>query len=186
MRFAIVAALVALDLWSKSAAFQYLEGDAAELVRDQHGHDRLPVLGNWFTLMASENPGAAFGRFGEWPRLLVGGRVVAVLVLLIALWRTRRENTLVLWGVVLVLSGAAGNLYDNLFRTPPEGRPFGLVRDFLDVYFSAWDWHFPTFNVADSCITCGAICFLVQGLFAKEEEGEEAQSGGEAEAPAEG
>ena len=86
----------------------------------------------------------------------------------VALWRTRRENTLVLSGVALVLAGAAGNLYDNLFREGREGLPFGPVRDFIDVYFGAWNWHFPTFNIADSCITCGAICFLLQGLFVRQ------------------
>jgi signal peptidase II len=67
--------------------------------------------------------------------------------------------------LVLVLGGALGNLYDNLFlNLPHEGRPFGPVRDFIDVYFRAFDWHFPTFNVADSCITVGAALLLLSGL----------------------
>jgi signal peptidase II len=69
----------------------------------------------------------------------------------------------------LVLSGALGNLYDNLFLDDPhDAHPFGKVRDFIDVYFAAFDWHFPTFNVADSCITVGAILLLYTSLFGKE------------------
>lgn len=170
VRFVVVALLVALDLWSKGAVFDWLRGgDAQGMVRDAHGHLRLPLLGDWLALMTSENPGAAFGRFGEYPRILVIGRGIAVVVLLIALWRTRRSNWPMLSGVVLVLAGAMGNLFDNLFRTPPAGAPFGSVRDFIDVYFGVWDWHFPTFNVADSCITIGAVCFILHGLLVKEE-----------------
>jgi signal peptidase II len=42
------------------------------------------------------------------------------------------------------------------------------VRDFIDVYFAAFDWHFPTFNVADSCITVGAVLLLGTSLFGRE------------------
>ncbi|MCZ6596162.1 MAG: signal peptidase II [Planctomycetota bacterium] len=169
VRFLIVVVLVALDLWTKAAVFGWLEGEnPPELVRDAHRHERFLVLGNWLALMTSLNEGAAFGGFKDWPHLLVGGRTVAVIVLLVALWRTKREHMLLLWGVVLVLAGASGNLYDNLFLD--NGDPFGKVRDFIDVYFVFKDWHFPTFNVADSCITCGAACFLLYGLFHREEE----------------
>jgi signal peptidase II len=48
------------------------------------------------------------------------------------------------------------------------------VRDFIDVYFASWDWHFPTFNVADSCITVGAALLLLSGLFSRSEPAAEA------------
>src|SRR5262245_11109760 len=125
-RFAVVLLLVVLDLTTKSALFGWLDSSPPpeELVRDQHGHLRYPLLGDWLALMASENPGAAFGRFGDWPRALVLGRVAAVVFLLVALWRAKRAHPLLLSGMVLVLAGAVGNLYDNLFREPPPGRPF--------------------------------------------------------------
>jgi lipoprotein signal peptidase len=176
LRFAAVAAVVALDLWSKQAVFAWLPPPPPpDLVRDAHGHARLPLLGEWLALMTSENPGAAFGRFGGWPRTLVLGRIGAVLFLLVALWRAKRAHPLLLVGIVLVLAGAVGNLYDNLFREAPEGRPFGLVRDFIDVYFRVWDWHFPTFNVADASITVGAVAFLLHGFLARD--GDQAGAG---------
>ena len=57
----------------------------------------------------------------------------------------------------MLLAGAVGNLYDNLTVSV---RGFeGGVRDFL--HFSFGSYEFPAFNVADSCITIGALCLIV-------------------------
>jgi signal peptidase II len=123
--------------------------------------------------MLSLNPGAAFGQLDSIPYLLVGGRVLAVLVLSWLLLRAPAGRRWVNLALVLVLAGALGNLYDNLVRArdlpldrwyPEERFPFGPVRDFIDVYFPVWGWHFPTFNVADSCITVGAGILLLNGF----------------------
>lgn len=175
-RLLIVAALVVLDLWSKAAVFRWLEPLARrhELSYDAHGHERYPILGEWFSFMPSLNPGAAFGKLDSVPYLLVFGRVGAALFLIWLIVRSPLRRPVFNTALLLVLAGALGNLYDNLLRArtlhldrlyPPTERPFGPVRDFIDVYFSAWDWHFWTFNVADSCITVGAILLLACGLF---------------------
>jgi lipoprotein signal peptidase len=175
LRFAFVAAIVALDLWSKSAVFAWIEPLRArgELVPDDclYGHLRHPLVGDWLTIMLSLNPGAAFGQLQSVPYLLVGGRVVAVAFLVWWMFRTGRGRPAFSAALVLVLGGALGNLYDNLLRARSldvdaeyAELPFGPVRDFIDVYFRAWDWHFPTFNVADACITLGAIMWLVTGF----------------------
>jgi signal peptidase II len=39
------------------------------------------------------------------------------------------------------------------------------VIDFIDVYFTRWDYHFPAFNVADSAITVGAVLLIIDALF---------------------
>lgn len=178
LRFVAVGLLVALDLWSKAAVFEFLEDVPEGVVRDAHGHPRYPLVGGaggWLTFMLSRNTGAAWGFLQSHPGILVAGRVVAVLVLAWMCLRTERGALAV--ALVLVLSGALGNLYDNLFLEPDPGQPFGAVRDFIDVYFARWDYHFPTFNVADSCITCGAAILLLSGFFgssATETEGGEA------------
>ena len=185
-RLAIAGAIVVLDLWSKSAVFDWIQRlDAAgELVVDECGsaHRRYPIVGEWFTFMLSLNPGAAFGQLHSIPYLLVGGRAIAVLFLVWLLVRTPRGRPWFTAALVLVLGGALGNLYDNLARTrdlvqdryyPLERFPYGPVRDFIDVYFGVWSWHFPTFNVADACITVGAVLLLASGFF-----GKHAQSGG--------
>jgi signal peptidase II len=160
-----VAGLVALDLWSKSAAFEFLA--EATLVRDDTGHDRYPLVGNWLGMMRNLNYGAAFGQLKGIPTALVGLRAVAIVVLGVLVFRAPRRQGLYLSALVLILAGAMGNLYDNLFHRPFDheaGRPFGPVRDFIDVYFPGLHWHFPTFNVADSCITVGAVLLLLSGL----------------------
>ncbi|HIF40799.1 MAG TPA: signal peptidase II [Planctomycetes bacterium] len=170
-----VVGLVVLDLWSKSAAFEFLA--EASLMRDDTGHDRYPLVGNWLGMMRNLNYGAAFGQLKGIPTALVALRSVAIVVLGVLVFRAPRRKALYLSALVLILAGAMGNLYDNLFHRPFDheaGRPFGPVRDFIDVYFSGLRWHFPTFNVADSCITVGAVLLLLSGLVArKEEEGPE-------------
>ncbi len=168
-RFALVGLLLALDLWSKAAVFAWMEELPSGTVRDVHGHLRFPIAGDWLSLMLSRNTGAAWGLLRSYPWVLVVGRVIAVGVLSWLLLRSNR--TLMTCALVLVLSGALGNLFDNLALDPPPGHPFGAVRDFIDVYFGVWDYHFPTFNVADSCITCGAAILLFSGFFGKDEPG---------------
>jgi signal peptidase II len=174
-RFAVAAVLVVLDLWSKSAAFAWIEqlDRAGELVIDACGHRRQPLAGEWFAFMLTLNPGAAFGQLDSIPYLLVGGRVAAVLFVSWLLVRTPRGRPGFTTALVLVLGGALGNLYDNLVRArdttldrfyPSPEFPFGPVRDFVDVYFTAWSWHFPTFNVADACITVGAVLLIGSGF----------------------
>ena len=177
MRLTFVLVLVVLDLWSKSAVFAWLDvhpRPAGMVFLADTGHWRYPVAGEWLAFMPSRNRGAAFGQLQSWPWLLVSGRVLAGIVLTVLVWRARSEHRLVLWALVLVLAGALGNLYDNLFQPRPDDHPFGEVRDFIDVYFSVWTWHFPTFNVADSCISVGAVLLLLTSFQRPEDEAGEA------------
>jgi len=167
LRLSISAAIVVADLWSKSAVFAALERLQARggLVPDVHGHARLPIADGWLTFMLSRNPGAAFGQLDSFPWFLVIGRGAAAVFLVWLIVRTPRTRPWFTTALVLVLGGALGNLYDNLILgVPGAGRPFGMVRDFIDVYFGGFDWHFPTFNVADSCITVGAVLLLLSSL----------------------
>lgn len=175
LRFLVVAVLVALDLWSKAAVFAWLQPkvQAHELTYDACGHERYPLLGGWFTFMLELNPGAAFGQLDSVPYLLVYGRIGAALFLTWLIVRARLGRPVFNAALLLVLAGALGNLYDNLLRARVldkdayyVDRPFGPVRDFIDVYFAHWQWHFPTFNVADSCITVGAVLIFASALFA--------------------
>ena len=172
---AVVIFLVALDLWSKSAVFAWLEapGAGAELGYSERGHVRYSILGEWLGFMLNLNYGAAFGKAAGAPWFLVIGRCIAALFLSWLIFRTPRGQKVYLTALVLILSGALGNLYDNFFYVPNPDFPgvipdrrFGPVRDFIDVYFYGSDWHFPTFNVADSCITVGAVLLLLSGFFA--------------------
>ncbi len=59
----------------------------------------------------------------------------------------------------LVLAGALGNLADRLLR--------GYVIDFIDIYIGKYHW--PSFNVADSCISIGAVLLIYIFFFKKGE-----------------
>lgn len=187
LRFGAVAALIALDLWSKRALFAWLTPVPGEPRPEgvelwQNGHWRYTIVDPWVGFMLGENYGAAWGFGAEHPYLLIGGRIAAVLLLAVLLWRASARPRGVVIALTLVLAGALGNLHDNLFLPRADGRPFGAVRDFIDVYFPAWDYHFPTFNVADSCITVGAVLLVLGALFP----GKRAQRLPEAEAAANG
>ena len=80
----------------------------------------LAVCGNWFKLLFIENPGMAFGWMGgggTMKALLSLFRIVAVVVLLIVLFRLSRKNTKfgVLFGIALIIAGAMGNILDSRF-----------------------------------------------------------------------
>ncbi|HAH06065.1 MAG TPA: signal peptidase II [Elusimicrobia bacterium] len=97
----------------------------------------------FFHLSYVENTGAAWGMLQHNNALLIGVTVALLAALLHLKRRWPKENLWAHYGMVLVAGGALGNLYDRL--------TLGCVVDFLD--FLVW----PVFNVADSCITVGAV-----------------------------
>ena len=82
---------------------------------------------------------------------------VAVAVAVLIVTRVRRLRSAG-WAVALglLLAGAVGNLCDRLMRAPGIGR--GAVVDFIDLQ------HFADFNIADSCLTCGAVLAVLLAL----------------------
>src|SRR5947207_91205 len=113
---------------------------------------RLPlqVLGDIVQFRLVYNEGAAFGlHVGENSRWIFLGLAVLALFVLASLVRsTRPGDRFRLIALALVCGGAVGNLIDRV-------RSAQGVVDFVDVGLGAWRW--PTFNVADSAITIGAI-----------------------------
>jgi len=165
-RFGSVGVLVALDLWSKAAVFTWLG------VSPEHFSRSRALFGSdWLSFSSSCNGGAAFGQFREYPYVLVIGRIAAVLFLGWLLLRHESRPRLVLGAMTLVLAGALGNLLDNLWLgCALDGHPFLGVRDYIDVDFEPLfgiRWHFPAFNVADSCITVGAIAWILSSFFTR-------------------
>ncbi|MFO1051835.1 MAG: signal peptidase II [Planctomycetota bacterium] len=146
-----VPLLVALDLWSKAAAFAYVAATPPRQGRVPTGLLPAPF---GFDLVQLNNTGTIWGLGQSLTVPLIALRLLAVAALIWFAARTppRRRFTLLVIG--LVLAGAVGNLYDNLFMA---GRG---VRDFLLFYYrgeGGVEHVFPAFNVADSCITVGAI-----------------------------
>ena len=117
-------------------------------------------INSFMNLTHQQNTGAAFSFLagaGGWQRwfFVVLASVVSI-VLIVWLWRIRKENLLILsGGLTLVLGGAVGNLIDRA--------RLGYVTDFIQVWFGSWA--FPSFNVADSAISVGAALLIIDALF---------------------
>jgi len=115
----------------------------------------LPVL----ELTRLHNEGAAFSLLADasgWQRwffILLGSGVSLVLMVWLRRIRTP-EQTILALGLSLVLGGALGNVVDRVW--------LGHVVDFI--HFHWGDWYFPAFNVADSAITIGAGCLLLDAF----------------------
>lgn len=103
------------------------------------------------------NAGAAFsflgGQNGWQIYLLSGISIVVSLILMIWLTRLSRREWWIALPVSFVLGGAIGNLIDRV--------RFGVVIDFID--FHVGNWHYATFNIADSFVCIGAA-WLMLGL----------------------
>ncbi|MFR4781848.1 MAG: signal peptidase II [Pilosibacter sp.] len=111
--------------------------------------------------MYSENRGAAFGilQGKQWFFFLVAAAVVIAVLVFVAKLPSGNRYLPLYISMVLLLSGAVGNLIDRAVR--------GFVVDFF--YFSLID--FPIFNVADCYVVCAAgLLILLIGFFYKEDE----------------
>jgi signal peptidase II len=104
------------------------------------------------------NHGIAFGMFPGRQAFVAVITVVALCGIAIALARLVRRNLFAATGAGLLVGGSLGNLTDRLIH--------GGVTDYIE--FSFW----PTFNLADCCITVGAaliVLGLMQGSAADED-----------------
>jgi len=129
-------AVVAADQAAKSWALRAL------------GDGPIPVL--WtLRFNLSFNTGAAFGLGKAMTPLFAVGAVIVV-VALIAFGRAAATTPASVVALGLVTGGALGNLADRFLRD--HG---GAVVDFID--FRWW----PSFNVADAAITCGAALLIL-------------------------
>jgi signal peptidase II len=134
------AAGITLDQTTKALAVATVENQPA-------AH----VLGGVLAFSVIRNPGAAFS-FAPGATVIFTVLAVGVAVVIARVATTLRS---VGWALALgsILAGAVGNLSDRLFRAPGVGR--GAVVDFVQL------GHSGTFNLADMCVTFGAIGAMV-------------------------
>jgi|SRR5579863_4280720 len=122
-------------------------------------HATIRVIPHFFNLTYTRNPGAAFGLFSDspspWKTALL---IVISVILLIAVTGVMWKNLRLEWeagvALALILGGAASNLFDRVH--------YGRVTDFLDFYFHQYHWF--TFNLADSAIVTGALLLVIHLL----------------------
>jgi len=116
----------------------------------------IPVIPGFFNITRVHNSGAIFGILsssGKLPvfLLLTGTSLFALGFVVYYFIKTPASDGLTKIALSLILAGALGNLTDRVLR--------GFVIDFLDFHIGRHHW--PFFNVADSCITIGALLLVV-------------------------
>jgi signal peptidase II len=146
-RSALVAAAVVLIVAADQATKSYAVARWSDVPQQ--------IIGNDVELFVTRNSGSAFSRFQNLtPLLAIGATVVAIVLARAA---RKESDRITLYALVLLLGGALGNLSDRFFRAPSFLH--GSVVDFVRV---GW-W--PVFNVADSCVTIGAVLLIARGIF---------------------
>ena len=112
---------------------------------------------SFFNLVRVHNSGAAFsflaGASG-WQRWFFVGLGIVASGFIVWMLRSHGGQKLFGWALALILGGAIGNVVDRLLH--------GYVVDFIQVH--AGGWYFPSFNVADSAISVGAVLLIVDEL----------------------
>lgn len=148
----ISAIVFVLDQWTKTIATESLKIYEAVVVNDYL---------NW-TLM--HNEGMAFSFLADqsgWQRWGISIVAIAIVIwLLIWLKQSVINSKLLNIGLVLVIGGALGNIYDRLM--------LGYVIDFIEAHYNDNFW--PAFNVADSAISLGAFFLILDLIFGDNKE----------------
>jgi len=139
-------------------------------VEGMHYGESIPILGSLLRLTYIENPGMAFGiTLGAKPFFAIVS-IIASLVIVVYLHRSRREPLLYRASIAMILGGAVGNLIDRVFYGVLYGQaPLfqGRVVDFFDVDFPDMNLfgyqlnRWPVFNIADASVTIGVILLLI-------------------------
>lgn len=112
---------------------------------------------SFFNIVRVHNEGAAFSflaHAGGWQRWLFTGLGVIAAIAIIWMLIQHAQQTLFGFALACVLGGAVGNVIDRVM--------YGYVVDFLDFYYAGI--HFPAFNLADSAITLGAACLILDEI----------------------
>jgi signal peptidase II len=135
----LAAVLLALDRITKAWATRTLA------LGDPH-----PLVGNVIRLTRVHNSGGAFGVLAGKPALFIAVSMVIAVAALVVFVVLRGRRPVLRLALVFVFVGAVGNLIDRL--------TIGYVIDFFEVV------GFPVFNVADSCVTVGAILLVLYAL----------------------
>jgi signal peptidase II len=188
--FLLALFVIAIDQLSKYLVHKHMQPGL---------NGEMPLIGNWFKLHYTLNPGMAFGvellppPYGK--VLLTAFRLLAaggISYYIVRLWQQRAAAGFIAC-MALILGGAVGNVIDSVFygvlyHNAPFGSPtpwfFGQVIDmiYVDIYegFLPASWPilggkyvslWPIFNLADSSIFIGvALILLLQGRFFKQTE----------------
>ncbi len=137
--------VIVLDQFTKTLILGYFQlGDSRHVTA-------------FFNVVRVHNTGAAFsflaGAAG-WQRWFFVMLGIVAAGFIVWMLRSHPSQKLFCFAVTMIMGGALGNVIDRLLH--------GYVVDFIQVH--AGGWYFPSFNLADSAITLGAILLIVDEL----------------------
>jgi signal peptidase II len=115
------------------------------------------MVSSFFNLVRVHNAGAAFSFLADasgWQRWFFTGLGVVAAVVIVWMLKNHPGQRLFGFALACILGGAVGNVIDRML--------YGYVVDFLDFHWAGV--HFPAFNVADSAISIGAACLILDEL----------------------
>jgi len=117
------------------------------------------VIDGFLNITYVRNTGVAFGIFSSISSpaksiLLSLFTALAAVVVVVYSMRSPVRNRRLQLALGFILGGALGNLYDRI--------SYGYVIDFIEVYFR--NYHWPSFNVADSAISTGVVLLAFEIL----------------------
>lgn len=141
----IIALIVALDQISKLLVKTHLSM-----------YSKIIVIPGFFQLRHVKNSGAVWGLFANTPhaiipKVITGLSLVALAIVIIYFLKLDHTCILELTALSLITGGALGNNIDRILQ--------GHVVDFLDFFVGKYHW--PTFNIADFCISSGVILLIL-------------------------
>ena len=146
--------------------------------------ESIPVIGDFFRITFTENPGMAFGfdPGSDFKLFISVFSLVASIGLLIYLYSVRNKSLSLKIAIALILGGAVGNVIDRMF--------YGLIYDYSPLFYGKvvdfFDFDFfnftifgrsydrwPIFNIADAAVSIGVLILL---FFYKHHEAEDKKS----------
>lgn len=118
-------------------------------------YGELVVIPGFLSITNIVNRGTVFGFFSTYGRsplyfLFLILSILAFILILYVFFKTPSSEIISNFSFSLIIGGALGNIFDRIVN--------GGVTDFIDIYFKSFRW--PTFNLADTFITMGAILII--------------------------
>ena len=113
------------------------------------------IIDNLFYFTYAHNTGVAWGMLAGHLWLFIVVALVSAVLMIVFFKRTRKEEILTRFGLVLTFAGMIGNLIDRMVLE--------YVRDFIDVII--FNYNFPIFNIADMAVVIGVALIIIEIIF---------------------
>lgn len=151
----------------ETPAFQdwFITRQPLEFFIDQREVYQTREISGFLNFVMVWNTGISFGMFSD-NADMEKGRLLALLFIALSLtvalglivWLALARSRLLAAGIALIVGGAIGNVIDRI--------RFGAVADFVDMHVAGYHW--PAFNLADSCIAIGALFLVIDTMTSKD------------------